>query len=437
VLVLVGILLHQPLLVILGILVLLILSITDLWARYCLHNLAYHRQLSEQRVIFGEEVTLSLTIENAKILPLPWLEIEDTVPRMLLIEDQELRSSTQSNAAILECLFSPNWYERVTRRYTVQCMMRGVHTFGPTTLRSGDVFGFISQETELDNYQFVLVYPLVVPLTSFGLPARHPFGDRRAPRRLLEDPSRVVGIRDYQYGDGLRRVHWKATARTMQLQSKVYEATTTYTLAIFLNLEFRPDTHYGVHPELQELSITAAASVADWAIENSYAVGLYANTMMFIPDEDLSLASVQESERDIHEAIAEQLRKRRIRLPISSNSDQRKRIMEALARVQGYFGSNIEELIQSERYRLPAGTTIVLITSTLSEHLADQLVHLRQSGHSVAILFVGDNPPPFRLAGLPIYHIGGETSWKELVAAHSKRTEAPQHEIEPVRGFQL
>lgn len=436
-LVLAGILLHQPLLVILGILVLLILSITDLWARYCLLNLEYSRQISEQRVIFGEEITLSLTIENAKILPLPWLEIEETVPRMLPIEDQELRNSTQSNAAILECLFSPNWYERVTRRYTVQCMTRGVHTFGPTTLRSGDVFGFISRETTLDTYQFLLVYPLIVPLTSFGLPARHPFGDRRAPRRLLEDPSRVVGIRDYQYGDSLRRVHWKATARTTQLQSKVYEATTTYTLAIFLNLEFRPDTHYGIHPELQELSITAAASVTDWAIENSYAVGLYANTMMFIPDDNLSFAHIQGGTQDVHEAVAEQLRKRRIRLPISSNIDQRKRIMEALARVQGYFGSNIEELLQSERYRLPAGTTIVLITSTLSEHLADQLVHLRQSGHSVAILFVGDNPPPFRLAGLPIYHLGGETAWKELVATHNRQTKATQPEIEAAHGFRL
>src|SRR5690242_10063527 len=90
-LVLGSILLHQPLLVILGLLVLLVLSTTDLWARYCLHKLTYERQFSEQRVLFGEEITLSLTVENAKILPLPWLEIEDTVPRMLPMEDQELR----------------------------------------------------------------------------------------------------------------------------------------------------------------------------------------------------------------------------------------------------------------------------------------------------------------------------------------------------------
>ncbi len=433
--VLLGILLHQPLLVILGLLVLLVLGTTDLWARYCLHNLTYQRQFSVQRALFGEEVTFSLTVENAKALPLPWLEVEDTVPRLLPLEDQELRFATQSNAAILECLFSPGWYERVTRRYTVRCLTRGVHTFGPTTLRSGDVFGFISQEALLDNYQFLLVYPLIVPLTRFGLPARHPFGDRRTPRRLLEDPSRVIGIRDYQYGDDLRRVHWKATARTMQLQSKVYETTTTYTLAIFLNLEFRPDVYYGIHPELQELSITAAASVTEWASENGYAVGLYANTIMFMPDEQITAASLGTGE--IREAVAEQLRRRRIRLPISSNIEQRQRIMEALARVQGYFGSNIGDLLQSERHRLPAGTTIVLITSTLSEQLVDQLVYLRQSGHSVAILFVGDAPPPFKLGGLPIYYIGGEAIWQEFVAAHKQRVEGTASELEMVGGLQL
>src|SRR5262249_11188018 len=137
------------------------------------------------------------------------------------------------------------------------------------------------------------------------------------------------------------------------------------------------------------------------------------------PDEQISIADVREGKQDIHEAVAEQLRRRRIRLPISSNVDQHQRIMEALARVQGYFGSNIEDLIQGERYRLPTATPIVVITSTLSERLAERLVHLRQSGHSVAILFVGDTPAPLKLAGLPVYHIGGETTWKELVASHS------------------
>src|SRR5437763_9010804 len=302
---------HQPLLIVIGLLMLVVLGTTDIWHMYCLDNLNYQRQFSEQRVLFGEQVTLSLSVENAKILPLPWLEVEDTLPRALTMTGQQLRVNLVGGTTILDNLFSTRGYERVTRRYTVRCNVRGVHKFGPTVMRSGDVFGFLSNEKTLPNWQYLLVYPLVVPLTQFSLPSRHPFGERRAPRRLLEDPSRVIGVRDYAYGDSLRRIHWKATARTMQMQSKVYEATTTYTMVIFLNVIAHFDFLQGYQPEVQELAICAAASVADWALNEGYAVGLYANTLMFLPEEKVATEEVQE----LNAAMAAEMKRRRIHLP--------------------------------------------------------------------------------------------------------------------------
>jgi len=45
--ILVAILLHQPLLVVLGLLILVITGTTDIWARYCLQDLYYQRHFSE------------------------------------------------------------------------------------------------------------------------------------------------------------------------------------------------------------------------------------------------------------------------------------------------------------------------------------------------------------------------------------------------------
>src|SRR3989440_6544519 len=331
-----SILFHQPLLVVIGLLVLVITGTTDIWATYCLRQLRYQRQFSEQRALFGEQVTLSLAVENAKLLPLPWLEIEDTVPRALTMTGQRARVSIVGETAVLENLFSTRWYERVTRRYTLHCNARGVHKFGPTRVRSGDVFGFISNEETIANWQYLLVYPLVVPLTRFSLPARHPFGDRRAPRRLLEDPTRVIGVRDYAYGDSLRRVHWKATARTMQLQSKIYEPTTTYTMILFLNVKTQFDSVYGLQPELQELAICAAASVSDWAPNEGYAVGLYANTLMFMPEEEVHVPSESEGQgaQKLDATVAAQLKRRRIHLPRATSQHQRSRIMVVLDLLQ-------------------------------------------------------------------------------------------------------
>ncbi len=480
---------HQPLLLVIGLLILIVTGTTEIWARYCLQDLDYKREFSERRVLFGEEVTLSLSVENLKLLPLPWLETEDSVPSSLTYHGQHLRVSIRSNSVVFENLFSTLPYERVTRRYAIQCTARGVHTFGPTVLRSGDVFGFLNREVSLPNWQYLLVYPMVVPLTRFGLPARHPFGDYRAPRRLLEDPSRVIGVRDFTYGDDLRRIHWKATARTMQLQSKIYEPTTTFTLVIFLNVVSQLDAYYGINPELQELSICAAASVADWGLDQGFAVGLYANTIMYMPEVGLSaderwdnedpqdqpqnvlvpLAGTRNEDphaqpqnvvvplagtrtagtrgesgqpqanhtSSLHTVLQDQLKRRRIHLPPASNEEQRKRIMEVLARVQSYFGSTIEDVIQTERTRLPAGATIVVITSTISDLLLDSLTRVRQSGHAVTILYVGPTPLPTRLAGATVYHIGGEDTWKEMMAPY---TQAPTESSSPMRspsGFQL
>jgi len=314
--------------------------------------------------------------------------------------------------------------------------------FGPTVLRSGDVFGFLNRQETLSNRQYLLVYPLVVPITRFGLPSHHPFGDNRAPRRLLEDPSRVIGVRDYMYGDDLRRVHWKATARMMQLQSKVYQATTTYTLVLFLNIISQLDAWYGIRPELQELAICATASVADWALNQGYAVGLYANTIMYMPELGMSISTSQtpssndesgglslvldqnadgkEKEHQVEAVVADQLKRRRIHLPPASNEEQRKRILEVLARIQSYFGSSIEELIQIERTRLPAGATVVVVTSTISDPLLDMLSRVKQSGHAVTILHAGDSPLSTSLGGITVHYIGGEETWKDLLTSRSE-----------------
>lgn len=430
---LLALILRQPVLLILGLLALLILVLIDVWARYCLTDLRFERTLSQQRVNFGEEVSLSVTIENAKLLPLPWLEVEDEMPRAFSVLGRQLRVNPTTSRAILESLFSTRWYERVTRRYTLLCNTRGVHMFGPTSMSSGDLFGFTEKSERLDNRQYMLVYPLIVPLSSFNLPARHPFGDRRAPRRLLEDPSRVIGVRDYTYGDDLRRVHWKATARALQLQSKVYEPTTTYTLTLFLNISTHINKYYNPHPDLLELSVCAAASVASWALHEGYAVGLYTNSLPHVPEHGAIQPLMPEQIGLKSGTGGAHLRQRGVRVPPASNAEQYKRILEALTRVQAFFSGPIEEVIQRERTNLPAGATIVVVTLSINDPLLDILNRLRQSGHAVSLLLVGDQPLiTRRLAGIEVHYLGGSETWQKLTACYNQS----EGEQQPVKEAQ-
>src|SRR5262249_54767701 len=111
-----------------------------------------------------------------------------------------------------------------------------------------------------------------------GLPPKDPLGDRRVRDFLFDDPVRIAGVREYLPGDNPRRVDWKATARSGTLQVRLHEPTTTYRLLIALNLNTRgPHWSLRFDPDVVEHSIVVAASIANWAVDAGYQVGLVGN----------------------------------------------------------------------------------------------------------------------------------------------------------------
>jgi uncharacterized protein (DUF58 family) len=416
---------HQPLVFIAGLLALAMGAIPELWYRFCFAGLVYQRHMSERRVFFGETVTLRLSVENRKLLPLPWLEVEDEFPEPLTLQGGRLEPHFKPRRMLLVNALSLWWYQRVTRRYQVQCAARGVFTFGPLTLRSGDPFGLLTREQRLEQEDTLLVYPPILPIERFGLPSHHPFGERRAPRRLLEDPTRVVGVREWQPEDDLRRVHWKATARAMRLQSKVYEPTTTYALALFVNVNTFANPVLGVNAPLFELVVAAAASVAAWANEQGYAVGLFSNGMQALDEAEQSVSS------DEAERVAQARQAMQVRLPPTSRPEQLPRVLEALARLIPYFGSPLEEKLAAEQSFLPIGTTIVLVSAAaaVTPALVMTLLQARTRGHAVALLLTGETA--FEVPGVPSYRLGNEEVWHALVAYATQRGSSQDAEAEP------
>ena len=102
-------------------------------------------------------------------------------------------------------------------------------------------------------------------------------GPQRVDRVILTDPSRTVGVRQYQPGDPLRHVEWRASARAQQLLVRMFEPTTDPATAIFLNSEVPvADWDFYDPPEL-EFCVSLAASLAKWMLDRGYPVGLYGN----------------------------------------------------------------------------------------------------------------------------------------------------------------
>ncbi len=360
------------------------------WYRHCLDHVEYRRSFSHRRAFFGEEVELTVEIVNRKLLPLAWLETEDELPRALAPLHGTTMPSHRPQRALLTSFLSLRWYERVRRHYRIRCEARGYHAFGPVRLRSGDVFGFEAREVDLEEHDHLLVYPRIVPITHLGLPPRDPFGDRRTRDWLFEDPLNVVGVREYASGDSPRRIHWKATARTQELQVKLYEPTTTHRLVVFLNLNTVGPAWTVAHdPELLEMAISVAASVASWAVEQSYQVGLSAN-------------GYQQRSPGL------------VKVAPSRDPEQLTQILEALARALPFASIPFEELLNHDSRTLPYGATLVAVTAVLNEEIAARLAALRGVGHRVTVLLVGEEPADARLGGIPVHAVGVGAAWREL-----------------------
>ncbi|MCB0108007.1 MAG: DUF58 domain-containing protein [Caldilineaceae bacterium] len=387
---LLSVILRNQLLFLVSIFLWLVIGVAYLWARYCLVNLTYRRHLSSNRLYLNEEADLQMEIVNAKPLPLPWLRIDDLMPLSINVASQMVTEEEDGQHRRLVTVLGLRWYERVVRRYRVRGLHRGLWHFGPAQIRSGDIFGFDIRRMIDETPTELLVYPRIVPVTALGLPARHPLGDQQSPRRVIEDPLRIMGVRDYVQGDNFRHIHWKASARTLNLQTKVFDPSAGKPVAIFLNVSTARSFSEGFDWNLREYGITAAASLARQLWLESYIIGLFANTAL--PG-----------------------RLQHIRIRPRRHPEQLEQILAALARIDDIRGRwPLERILQIEAPSLPYGATIVIISAILTPELEQTLLDLRRREYAVVLLTVGERGPGTYLPNIHHQHLGGLEEWFAL-----------------------
>ena len=386
----VSLLIHQVPLLLVSLLLFLAGLVAQLWGRYCLSRVEYKRRLSSDRVFWGEEVELDVEISNRKILPLFWLQIDDEIPTEVTFLKGNISASGNINRSILNNLLPLSWYHKVTRRYPIKCLNRGIFTFGPVRIASGDLFGLSKKLQKIDDTDSLIVYPRVVPLEKLGIPARQPFGDIRVEKHLFQDPVLTSGVRDYTPGDSLKQIHWKSTARRGRLQTKVFEPTTTVDMGIFLDVRTVKPPFWGSIPRLLELVIVTAASVSSYALDNGYRVGLYINQNRWTGRETT------------------------IKLTPSQHPEQKLRIMETLAKVHQSDTMPLAKLVLRESRNLPWGSTIVAITAIVTDNLLAALLQIKKTGRRVALIIVGDSEIKISRDGLTVYRVSNDVLWSDM-----------------------
>lgn len=351
------------------------------WGRLAFRRLVFSRQLSPQRIFPGEVATLSLAVENRKRLPLPWVRLEEQVPEDARFSQGLIQAHYLPRRARLLTAFQVGWYERVTRRYQLTFAKRGCYTFGPARIASGDPFGFQKVERADPSTADVLVLPPVVPLEQLGIPPGLPLGGVRARRSLEADPAAIAGTRVYDPRDDFRDVHWFATARLGELQTKVYEPMVDHSAAVFLNAATVDPPWAGLNSEWLETAVTAAAAVLADCADRRVPIGLYSNGHVQGHGDHL-------------------------RLPVGPPELVLSAALEGLARLLVPPLVAFETLLAQEAPALPVGAAVVVITAVMTEGMRRALADTA-SRRTTQVLLVGEAEAP-PLPGVLSYRVTWE-----------------------------
>ncbi len=249
-----------------------IFFVSHLFCSGWISSLVARRHLNQSVAEIGETITVSIRVQNSGRLPIAWVLVEDLLAEArpgipgpgLDVTGSHMGVSDIRPAGQLQLL------------YQIKCLRRGYYQIGPLLAETGDLFGLNRRYRVLQQPDYLLVHPRVVSLEGYDVASRRPLGEIVMTHRLFEDPTRIAGVRDYQNGDSFSRIHWRATARTGRLQSRVYEASTVAGATILLDFH-AASFHRGDEPFRSELAVTCAASIAHAVHLMRQQIGLVCN----------------------------------------------------------------------------------------------------------------------------------------------------------------
>lgn len=233
------------------------------------YRVAGSRRLSPARAPAGSEARVHLRMDNVSRLPTGLLMLQDRVPYVLGPRPRFVLDRVE-----------PGGHREVS--YRVRSDLRGRYPLGPLQLRLTDPFGMCELTRSFSTFDTLTVIPRVEPLAPvrFGGEARG-YGDGRQRSLALAGEDDVIP-RGYRYGDDLRRVHWRSTARYGELMVRREEQPQRARCTVLLDT--RGIAYEGAGPDSAfEWAVSGTASVLVHMLERGFSARLLTDGGSSVP----------------------------------------------------------------------------------------------------------------------------------------------------------
>jgi uncharacterized protein (DUF58 family) len=334
-----------------------------LLSRLALRGVELRRTARSLRSQVGQIFEERFEVHNSSRLPRLWVEVRDNSP---------LPGSRGSQVLSMIGRLESRSYLVRTR-----LMQRGVFPLGDTVLASGDLFGLFPVSRAYPAVDSLLVYPMMVDVEVFPSPMGWLSGGEALRRRTQQITANASGVREYQPGDPLNRIHWLSTARRSRFMVKEFELDPMAEVWIFvdayssvhsslprpeLKLDerelWRPSVKIPLPPSTEEYAVSIAASLARYYLQRGRVVG------MVSAGQTLQVLSGERGGRQLG------------------------KILENLALLSAEGKMSLETLVQAEIQAVPRSSTVVLITPASGDGVTLTAEFLSRRGMRPVVVLV-------------------------------------------------
>lgn len=226
------------------VLVLPIVSFTYMLIGYFM--LKYEQSLDNDLIFKGDKVTFTVNITNRGFFILPYISISFLNDKGGVIQKHKINNIS----------LQPFSKREVSIDYIYK--YRGDFKLGVSTIEVQDFLGIFKVILKNKTPLYITVYPQIIDIDEFYLSSGYLSDNVSSIGGGQEDISTIEEINKYNYGDSLRKIHWKLTAKTNELMIREYEKVGSRSAILILDLQsdnFEVEKNAAIEDKLLETTI--------------------------------------------------------------------------------------------------------------------------------------------------------------------------------------
>ncbi|WP_273833004.1 DUF58 domain-containing protein [Guptibacillus sedimenti] len=230
------------------------------------------------RLFKGEHETLSFSIQNQGKLPIWNGELRFAVESVIHLSQLEIVQNTK-NLHYYDVPFFMRRNERKNISFSIHAYERGATRIRNLQFIIKDLFGLGRRLSSFQGFSQteILIYPELREVQGVEQLSTYEMGSHAYEHSLYENLCAPAGAREYANSDPFNRIHWKATARTSELKTKVYERSIEMRWVFILDLSVKRKNSPGQVSNNIEAYISQLAFLCSVATKRGIAFEIHIN----------------------------------------------------------------------------------------------------------------------------------------------------------------